>query len=76
MPAHPQDEWLPPLQECVTRINDTFSASFATIGCAGEVALHEADDYDQFAIHIRRGRSVPFPMRDVLAECKPAYSLQ
>ena len=56
MPQLPQDEWLPPLQECVTRINDTFSASFATIGCAGEVALHEADDYDQFAIHIRRDR--------------------
>jgi hypothetical protein len=43
----------------VTRINDTFSDSFATIGCAGEVALHEADDYDQFAIHIRPVQRFP-----------------
>ena len=48
-----QEEWLPHLQHCIERITETFSKSFATIGCAGEVVLHEADDYDQFAIHIR-----------------------
>ena len=60
-----QEEWLPHLQHCVECINETFSRSFATIGCAGEVALHEADDYDQFAIHIRR----------VDAPCRPCYAL-
>ncbi len=50
-----QEEWLPHLQHCIERINETFSRSFATIGCAGEVILHEADDYDHFAIHIRCG---------------------
>ncbi len=53
-PFRRQEEWLPHLQHCIERINETFSRSFATIGCAGEVVLHEADDYDHFAIHIRR----------------------
>lgn len=57
-PATPQASWLPELLDVVSSINTTFSASFADIGCAGEVALYTAngDDYDKYAIQVRRAR--------------------
>lgn len=46
--------WLPALLRLVARINESFSASFADIGCAGEVVLDEHDnDFDKYAIVIR-----------------------
>lgn len=47
--------WLPELQRVVASVNETFSAAFRDIGCAGEVALDTADgeDYAKFAIQAR-----------------------
>ncbi|GFR42391.1 hypothetical protein Agub_g3263 [Astrephomene gubernaculifera] len=44
--------WLPEIQAMVSTINSSFSANFKEIGCAGEVRLHEDEDYDKFAIEI------------------------
>jgi len=46
-------EWLPPLQELVQKINNSFKTYFAEIGCAGEVELIQNEDYDKYAIQIR-----------------------
>lgn len=46
-------QWLPELERLVGTINETFSANFRDIGCAGEVALVQHEDYDKFAVQIR-----------------------
>ena len=48
-----QGRWLPELKKIVEQINRSFGRSFEKIGCAGEVKLHEDDDFDKFAIHIK-----------------------
>ncbi|EFN54004.1 hypothetical protein CHLNCDRAFT_58355 [Chlorella variabilis] len=47
--------WLPALQRIVSTVNATFSANFRTVGCAGDVVLHEApdEDFEHYAIEIR-----------------------
>ena len=47
--------WLPELRRIVSIVNETFSFNFARVGCAGEVALKEAegDDFAEYAIEIR-----------------------
>lgn len=37
----------------MTKVNETFSANFVHVGCAGEVLLQEDEDFDKFAIAIR-----------------------
>ncbi|KAG2501169.1 hypothetical protein HYH03_000984 [Edaphochlamys debaryana] len=44
--------WLPEIRRMVATINDSFSANFKLIGCAGEVRLQESEDYDKYAIEI------------------------
>ena len=56
-PVHPtaaQSAWLPELQRVVATVNETFSASFRDIGCAGDITLDTADgeDYAKFAIQV------------------------
>ncbi|PRW39176.1 Structural maintenance of chromosomes 5 [Chlorella sorokiniana] len=48
-------EWLPRLKEIVEQVSETFSQNFMSVGCAGEVVLHEApgEDYEKYAIEIR-----------------------
>lgn len=50
-----QATWLPRLRGVVTTVNAVFSESFARVGCAGEVALREAEgeDFANYAIEIR-----------------------
>lgn len=54
-PYPPQGAWLPRLKQVVAAVNATFSANFASVGCAGDVVLHEAagEDYVRYAIEIR-----------------------
>ncbi len=47
-----QAMWLPEIQAMVGIINESFSANFARIGCAGEVRLREAEEFDKYAIEI------------------------
>lgn len=47
-----QAQWLPEIQAMVGIINQSFSANFARIGCAGEVRLREAEEFDKYAIEI------------------------
>ena len=49
-----QAQWLPELKRIMEEVNANFGASFARIGCAGEVRLHEdpGQDFEQYAIHI------------------------
>ena len=66
--CHPslQSRWLPALQRIVSTVNATFSANFRTVGCAGDVVLHEApdEDFEHYAIEIR---CVPLSRRHGLA---------
>jgi hypothetical protein len=48
-----QGRWLPCLKEIVKKINEKFGEVFSKIGCAGEVVLHQEDDYDKYAINIK-----------------------
>jgi hypothetical protein len=56
--------WLPELRKLVGDINAHFGESFARIGCVGEVALHESEDYERFAIQVGNGVRV----------CRTAYT--
>ncbi|GLI64044.1 hypothetical protein VaNZ11_007205 [Volvox africanus] len=47
-----QGVWLPGLRKMVSAINASFSNNFKEIGCAGEVRLHEDEDFEKFAIQI------------------------
>jgi hypothetical protein len=50
-----QANWLPELQRVVSLINSSFSTNFSEIGCAGEVALQQDQDYDKFSIQVKGG---------------------
>lgn len=50
--AAPQDNWQPALEKLVTSIGKKFSAAFDRIGCAGEIRIHEDEDYEKWAIDI------------------------
>jgi chromosome segregation ATPase len=47
-----QGKWEPRLETLVSKVNNAFSYNFEQIGCAGEVRLHRAEDFDQWALHI------------------------
>ncbi|EFJ52501.1 structural maintenance of chromosomes protein 5 [Volvox carteri f. nagariensis] len=47
-----QSLWLPEIRNMVSTINASFSNNFKEIGCAGEVRLHEDEDFEKFAIQI------------------------
>jgi structural maintenance of chromosomes protein 5 len=46
-------QWEPELDGLVSRISDAFADNFSKIQCAGEVALHKDEDFEQWAIQIR-----------------------
>ncbi|KAI9737881.1 MAG: Structural maintenance of chromosomes protein 5 [Cirrosporium novae-zelandiae] len=48
-----RDKWEPELDKLISEISDAFSHSFEMIGCAGEVSVDKADDFDQWAISIK-----------------------
>ena len=52
-----RDSWLPELTRIVQQVNESFSANFAEIGCAGEVVLEEQslqqEEWDKCALEIR-----------------------
>ncbi|KXZ47041.1 hypothetical protein GPECTOR_38g278 [Gonium pectorale] len=50
--AEVKESWLPCIKDMVETINESFSANFGEIGCAGEVRLHEDEDFTKYAIHI------------------------
>ncbi|KAK8174402.1 putative ABC/SMC5 protein [Phyllosticta citribraziliensis] len=45
--------WEPELDALVEQISAAFSYNFEQIGCAGQVSVHKADDFDQWAIQIQ-----------------------
>ncbi|KAL5606338.1 hypothetical protein BROUX41_002755 [Berkeleyomyces rouxiae] len=47
-----QSSWEPQVEELVRNISDAFAYNFEQIGCAGEVRLHKAETFDQWALHI------------------------
>lgn len=46
-------QWEPQLDLVIEQISTAFSENFQGIGCAGEVAIHKDDDFEQWAIQIR-----------------------
>ena len=45
--------WLAALRPLVDKINDNFKTNFASIGCAGEVKLHDAGDrFEEWELQI------------------------
>ena len=46
-------KWEPELDILIARISEAFSYNFEQIGCAGEVNVHKAEDFDQWAIQIK-----------------------
>ncbi|KIY46041.1 P-loop containing nucleoside triphosphate hydrolase protein [Fistulina hepatica ATCC 64428] len=44
--------WQPALERLVNSIGQKFSATFDRIGCAGEIRIHEDEDYEKWAIDI------------------------
>ncbi|KAJ3219302.1 Structural maintenance of chromosomes protein 5 [Dinochytrium kinnereticum] len=47
-----KEEWFPELRRLIEITSDAFSKSFERIGCAGEVKIHEDDDYEKWGINI------------------------
>lgn len=45
-------KWEPELVRIVDRISSAFSESFDKIGCAGEVRVHKAEDFEKWEIQI------------------------
>jgi len=52
-----KNEWLGPLTDLVDRINDNFSGFFATMNCAGQIALDHGED-EVFRNRILKTRGV------------------
>ncbi|KAG0236867.1 Structural maintenance of chromosomes protein 5 [Actinomortierella wolfii] len=50
--ARTRERWYANLKEVVNMISSEFSKAFERIGCAGEVKLHEVEDYDKWGIDI------------------------
>ncbi|KXT18878.1 hypothetical protein AC579_3575 [Pseudocercospora musae] len=48
-----RDRWEPELDELVASISEAFSENFARVQCAGEVAVHKDEDFEQWAIQIK-----------------------
>lgn len=49
-----KQQWLPELQQVVSKVNETFSRNFGRVGCAGEVWLvGEEDRFETYRIEIR-----------------------
>lgn len=44
--------WYTKISQLVSDISESFSTSFAKIGCAGEIKLGEHEDYDKWSIDI------------------------
>ncbi|KAF8324580.1 uncharacterized protein EI90DRAFT_3129760 [Cantharellus anzutake] len=47
-----KSKWLPALQNLVSSIGEKFSAAFDRMGCAGEIRISEADDYEHWTLDI------------------------
>lgn len=47
-----QDKWQPALERLVASIGQKFSAAFDRIGCAGEIRITQAPEYEKWAIDI------------------------
>ncbi|PHH50504.1 Structural maintenance of chromosomes protein 5 [Ceratocystis fimbriata CBS 114723] len=47
-----QSMWEPQVELLIRKISDAFAYNFEQIGCAGEVRLHKAENFDQWALHI------------------------
>ncbi|KAF7553737.1 hypothetical protein G7046_g7010 [Stylonectria norvegica] len=45
-------KWEPKLEELVSKINDAFAYNFEQISCAGEVRVHQDDDFDLWALDV------------------------
>ncbi|KAK8251323.1 P-loop containing nucleoside triphosphate hydrolase protein [Phyllosticta capitalensis] len=45
--------WEPELDELVEKISEAFSYNFQQIGCAGQVSVYKAEDFDQWSIQIQ-----------------------
>ena len=48
-----RERWEPRLDALVAQISEAFAENFSRIQCAGEVMVHKADDFEQWAIEIR-----------------------
>ena len=48
-----KSQWEPQLDTLVGQISEAFAENFAKIQCAGEVAVHKDEDFEQWAIQIR-----------------------
>ena len=48
-----REVWEPELDKLISHISDAFAFNFEQIGCAGEVAVHKDDDFNQWAIQIK-----------------------
>ncbi|CDH54512.1 p-loop containing nucleoside triphosphatehydrolase protein [Lichtheimia corymbifera JMRC:FSU:9682] len=48
-----KNEWEPRLTAVVSKISDKFSEALQRIGCAGEVCVHQEEDFDKWGIEIR-----------------------
>ncbi len=48
-----RDKWEPELDRLVAKISAAFSENFEKIGCAGQVEVYKAEDFDQWAIQIQ-----------------------
>jgi chromosome segregation ATPase len=62
--------WLPRLRELFGKVSEAFAKSFASIGCAGEVRLSEAeDDFAGYAVNIM----VKFRANEQLRQLTASY---
>lgn len=48
-----RNRWEPELDELVGKISEAFKENFDKINCAGEVAVHKDEEFEQWAIQIR-----------------------
>ncbi|KAI7875309.1 P-loop containing nucleoside triphosphate hydrolase protein [Lichtheimia hyalospora FSU 10163] len=48
-----KNQWEPRLTTVVSKISDKFSDALQRIGCAGEVCVHQEEDFDKWGIEIR-----------------------
>ncbi|KAF2773702.1 putative ABC/SMC5 protein [Teratosphaeria nubilosa] len=51
--AEIRSQWEPELDSIIARISDAFAENFSQIQCAGEVAVHKDEDFEQWAIQIK-----------------------
>lgn len=48
-----RSKWEPAVDKLVETISNAFSFNFEQIGCAGEVSIQKADDFDSWAIQVK-----------------------